>query len=860
MRRTIADLLFVVDGTHLPVGCSSDGPTMTGLPFMEDATWAALTHSMAWWFNSIGNGTSLGKGSSNDGGIGAPDGCLCDAAVPVPPGNGQGCWYKQGDGDVPLHDWTMEESLSAVVMQAEMLLISRNRTGIAHFMPLFLRTCEMLEGRRHAQTGYTTFLTGPGSNLLAPSFGGGPNGSWSYLSGVSVTYTAALNRLIELARLVGHPMLQTLIHRRDLNLAGIKNYLLTSGLESNVAGHERSYLVMSREPATGVLHGKINASQHGYFEASPNHDAVFLRIVDDETAEGIMALTDTLSAQIRPHTFMIPNTDAGGNVGYDDMLPNHYSNGKPVGMYEYGDWVNGGVWSTQDSRAMMAYFRTHRQQLAKASMQRMLERFSTDWKMDAPLTEFGASTWAHDVTMLTYDAFGHASAMVRGMFEYIYGATSLQLIPHQPDNITEINQHFGIRWGPYRIFVSASGVRSSGIAAVEVNGASLRAPHVFNATSLSLSFAALPVASAAAIAATDSDVSTAADELHLVITYKTKAPPSTPSPPPAPQPPAPPPATGVPSGFLTRLSAAHLLMTGHKDGQKVTRWRSTSDSLSHNTVATAQPGTGGAPVLTVRDGVPGVEFDGNLTMLNGQLDLNATMTVVAVVHDLGTPSAYSSVFVTEAYRGLAITPEDCASGNPVVPGACNASTTRVVSIDWSGSGDLGAHNISDRRVVIAVTYSSTSTAASYVDGCSQQGGVSEIHPPAVASTRSFHVGSRNNPGTDRYFKGILYDLIVYGRELTQAELTSVSTTLRQQYRISAINCSLPRPKPTLNCTSLRSSCVKGTWPRGCGLNQSESRKLENFIQAAAVHPATKASVPYAMALTASNFMSGFEKR
>jgi len=87
--------------------------------------------------------------------------------------------------------------------------------------------------------------------------------------------------LIELAKIVDHPMLKTLVHRRDLNLAGIKKYLLTSGPESEVAGHERSYLVMSREPATGVLHGKINASKHGYFEASPNHDAVFLRIVRD---------------------------------------------------------------------------------------------------------------------------------------------------------------------------------------------------------------------------------------------------------------------------------------------------------------------------------------------------------------------------------------------------------------------------------------------------------------------------------------------------------------------------------------------------------------------------------------------------
>jgi hypothetical protein len=840
------------------------GPTMTALPFMEDATWAALSHSMAWWFNSIGNGTSLGKGASHDGGIGAPDGCLCDAAVPVPPGNGQGCWYKQGDGDVPLHDWTMEESLSAVVMQAEMLLISRNRTGIAHFLPLFLRTCSMLEGRRHAATGYTTFLTGPGSNLLAPSFGGGPNGSWSYLSGVSVTYTAALNRLIELARLVSHPMLPTLIHRRDLNLAGIKRYLLTSGPESEVAGRDRSYLVMSREPATGVLHGKIDASRHGYFEASPNHDAVFLRVVDDATAEGIMALTDKLSARIRPHTFMIPNTDAGGGVGYDDMLPNHYdNNSRPTGMYTYGQWVNGGVWSTQDSRAMMAYFRTDRQQLAKASMQRMLEGFSSDWKMDAPLTQFGSDTWGHDPegTMCTYDAFGHASAMVRGMFEYLYSATSLELVPHHPDNITQITQSFGIRWGPHRIFISASGVRSSGIASAELNG---QAIHTFNATSLTLDFAALPVASAAATAATESDVSTAADDLHLVMTYKSKAlPPSPPSPPLPPPPPTP---TGVPAGFAMRLSAADLVAQGFMDGHNVTTWHTSADSVVPDTVATAQPGPGGAPTLKVRVGVPGVEFDGKLTMLNGKLKLNATMTILAVIHDTGSPSIFSSVFVTETDRGLAITPEGCATGDPIAPGPCNASAARVVSIDWVGSGNLGAHNVSHRLAVAAVTYSASNLAASSVDGCAEQqkgGGdqlLSQVPVPGAPSTHEFHVGSRNNPGYGRYFKGTLHELIVYGRELTADELAAATTTLRQRYDIPPLDCALPRPVPTLDCTALRSSCVKGTWPRGCGLNATEEARLKSFLQAAAAQPETKASVPYAMALTASDFMSGFEER
>lgn len=159
----------------------------------------------------------------------------CDAAVPCGPSENC-CAYKQGDGDVPHHDWTFEETLSGVVMQAEQLLISRNTSGILHHLPLFARTSQMLEARyecenlsghdhqcplavvalyffynqfmltcaidiavirtshllrRDQMTAYTTILTGPSSNLLAPSFGGSPLsngtfGGWAALTGVHV--------------------------------------------------------------------------------------------------------------------------------------------------------------------------------------------------------------------------------------------------------------------------------------------------------------------------------------------------------------------------------------------------------------------------------------------------------------------------------------------------------------------------------------------------------------------------------------------------------------------------------------------------------------------------------------------------
>lgn len=152
---------------------------------------------------------------------------------------------------MPIHDWTIEETLSALVMQAELLLISRNMTLVSAMLPLFLRTSNLLESRRDSTTNmFLTGLvcifrtmpvhalafvpplsplrplvfvcfspchphcsrwhpvlpisswapntTGVASNLLAPSFGAWrlPSGrrAWAYMCGISVTYTAALNR------------------------------------------------------------------------------------------------------------------------------------------------------------------------------------------------------------------------------------------------------------------------------------------------------------------------------------------------------------------------------------------------------------------------------------------------------------------------------------------------------------------------------------------------------------------------------------------------------------------------------------------------------------------------------------------
>ena len=436
---------------------NSYGPILASLPYLDDANWHGVEHSMAWWFNSIGNGTKIDgtfhTTNTANGPVPAPDGCLCDAAVPCGNAADNCCAYKQGDGNVPMHDWTFEETLSAVVMKAEQLLISRNTTAIVQYLPLFERTSNMLESRRDERTSYSTFLTGPSSNLLAPSFGGsstgnGTFGGWAALTGVSVTYIGALTRMIECAKLVaaqgGTNYLPAWAERRTLTINGL----------ALLRDPTHNYFARSRDP-DGTLHGVLGQSKHGYFEASPNHDAIALRVVDAAEAEKIMVTTDTLGAKIRPHTFMIPNTDAGGGVGYDDML---CGTGKQCGgIFAYGVWVNGGFWATQEARAILAYFRTDRPDAAARSMEAVLANFIEGWRMDAPLSSFGSTVWADDDINLTIDAFGHGAALIRGIFEYIFTAEDLTLVPKYPQNITALVQKFGVRWGAYRLFISTKG-------------------------------------------------------------------------------------------------------------------------------------------------------------------------------------------------------------------------------------------------------------------------------------------------------------------------------------------------------------------------------------------------------------------
>jgi hypothetical protein len=437
---------------------NSYGTTYCALPFYHEPFVTFLQNSQDLWFDQMGDGKRKGAGPPFD--WVAPDGCLCDAARPG--------WivYRQGDGRVQIHDWGMEFTAAGVLMQAELLLIGRDPRAIAHYLPKLERSANFIETRRDPKNNL--FLAGPAGNLLAPSYAGWkkPDGTYdkAYLAGLSITYIAALDRLIEVEKLAGNAdKAAQYAGRRDLARKGLA--LLTT---------DEGYFIRSLDP-DGVRHGVYGAANHGYFEASPNHDAIAFRVADDAQAAKIYAKIASIPG-LRPHAFIIPNYPS-----LDDMYE------EPKGLWGFGTWVNGGHWSTCEGRMILGYYRLGKYEDARRSMHQLM-KFARQFRMDNPLTEFGDSVYQPGEPInLCYDTFAPAAAMIRGVFEYLYRADGLTILPHVPPGITELEQRFPIRFGAKRLYLRTVG--AGPVAAVYVNG---RRWQPFDAASISLPYDQTP--------------------------------------------------------------------------------------------------------------------------------------------------------------------------------------------------------------------------------------------------------------------------------------------------------------------------------------------------------------------------------
>ena len=459
---------------------NSYGTTLSALPFIPEPQRSFIRNANWMWFEWIGNGTRVGLDDPNP----APDGCLCDAATPG------GAYYKQGDGNVPIHDWALEETLSGVIMQAEQLLIERDAAALLVYLPLFNRTLNLIESRREPMLDLV--YSGDASNLLAPSYGAWllPNGTRvpAFLAGMSGSYVAALDRVIELELLAaaadpsGPWSGLAALHdsRRGATLRGLVRLLEPNG----------QYFVKSLDP-NGTRHGVLGQARHGYIEAVVNHDAVALGVaervqlgLDEKIMSSLLGGAvppnpKTGGPGLRPYSLVITNAAGLDDMEYDDSS----------WLWQFGTWVNGGEWATCEARMMLAYFNTGRLDFALDSW-RALMGFASIFRMDSPLVEWGSAVYQpSDPINNVYDMYAVGAALLRGLWSPQYTASKIVITPHVPGNVTRINSTVPLLFGRFKLYVSAAGDVSEGIKCVTLQGEGPATawPH-FDATSLTIPF------------------------------------------------------------------------------------------------------------------------------------------------------------------------------------------------------------------------------------------------------------------------------------------------------------------------------------------------------------------------------------
>jgi len=434
---------------------NSYGFSYAATPFLQEPWFSTLQRSWDLFWDNQGDGKRMGLWGGSPtanhlSALVAPDGCLGDAATP-------GCIaYKQGDGDANVHDWFYEATAAGVVMQAEILLAGRDQKAIAHYLPKTERACDFIEKTRDPKNNL--FLVGPACNLLAPSYGGvkQPDGTFGkgYLAGLSITYLAALDRMVELYKLAGdNAKLAEYERRQKITRESLPQLLTPAG-----------YFVKSIEPG-GVKHGVVGQEQFGYLEGVANADAVALRVVDDAVARSIYKQIEAFPA-IRPFDFLLTNAP-----GLDDTYWNY--GGTELGSYlQFGDWVNGGVWGTVEGRAILMYYRLGKFEDVRHSATRAM-KWAKEFRLDAPWSQRGENSknsWYETVDVaVMIDNFAIPAATVRGLFDYEYRSDRLILRPRVPGSITEYVQKHPVRFGDKALYLSC---RNGGpkVKSVAVNG------------------------------------------------------------------------------------------------------------------------------------------------------------------------------------------------------------------------------------------------------------------------------------------------------------------------------------------------------------------------------------------------------
>ena len=447
------------------------GPSYGMMPFLAEpyATW--MKNAQGMWFREMADG----KRKDANGYL-APDGSLCDATLvyrnggrdlgfghpgwphstgPINDGKikMQTTYYRQGDGGHGSNDWGIGFTAAGLVLECERLLVSRDRDAIKERLPQLRRVAGFLDARRDKKTNL--LKGGKGSNLLAPGFDGYTSSDGGkqmvYLTELSVNYCAGLNRLAEICDIIGEK-------RESKSYRAIAGKIRTA-LPSMM--DDKGTFIMFKDPE-GIRHGVYDAEEYGYLEATPNHDAVCMRVVDDAASRKIIERMVSIKG-LAPHDLILSNYPAYDEPAYPT-----------AGLMRYGTWVHGGHWSTTQGRMNVACLRVDEFDHPFKSWDRMC-KIMQNFRADAPFGERGLKPWGSQMGRRynnVFDCWGVPAGVIRGLFEYDYRSDGLRIRPHLPSGITRYVQKKAVMFGGTKIYLTVTG--SGKVTSAKANGKGCR--------------------------------------------------------------------------------------------------------------------------------------------------------------------------------------------------------------------------------------------------------------------------------------------------------------------------------------------------------------------------------------------------
>jgi hypothetical protein len=217
---------------------------------------------------------------------------------------------------------------------------------------------------------------------------------------------------------------------------------------------------------------------------------------------------------------------------------------------------------------------------------------------------------------------------------------------------------------------------------------------------------------------------------------------------------------------------AHSLVSILTNNSRVTSWKDDSDGSNAILIqneSLKQP-------LFISDGLgnenePGIRFDGETTFLESTIPyVGSESTMFAVFKDEGTTCDCCSgvLFFTNSFNGISTLPAKGAVDDD--DNNHGQDSPIVTTLDFPGSAAYGHTNIRNKVVVASSVYTSTGPSTSFVDNCLQY----SSPVSGTSGSGGVQVGTRNNE-LQRFFKGVIGEIVVFNRLLTEIETSEMYT-------------------------------------------------------------------------------------